>query len=157
MLGPKERSMEAFSQSGVRRITYSELRDKTKILRGSVQALMDLRKEGSIHYQGSLASDTVIISLCRTLELQADYKLVILAPDEAVPSNGELVWQVLVSVRDDWKGIRYPFDSAKNGLIVWVEQFLYNQAMNNCIDAAEWPRIEAALIEHHDEYRSRQN
>ena len=162
MLDPKSQVFSAFSEIGARRITFGQLREATRIKRGLGVVLEEFRTNGTVHYElgavGQIDDDTVI-ALCGTIWLKYNYKLTVLAPDEAEPTeDGQSVWQVLIHGTPDpvlaSEGHHFYSTNSLWAIAHQLRDFLYNSVSSSVVDEI-WPRVEAELKIFYDRYALR--
>lgn len=151
-----------FGRVTPRRTTFDRLRTATTIRRGLAGVLEEFRTEGKVHYElnadGQFDGDTVI-ALCTTIGLPDNYKLTVLAPDEAGPidDDGQPAWQVLVHGTPDpvlaSEGFRF---YAGEDFRARLRDLLYNSISSDVVDE-KWPYIDFRLEFLQSDYRGRQH
>lgn len=134
----------------VRRLTYEQLVQKTRIRRGLTRSLERLKAQGKIHYildsNGQIHGDTVV-SLCTVVDMGYDLKLVILDPDAAELLESKPTWQILVLDFLEESPYLEPkvFRSgASQNPLYSLKTWLYNNVSSTAVGES-WPKIEEAL------------
>ncbi|HEY4509669.1 MAG TPA: hypothetical protein VJC15_01635 [Candidatus Paceibacterota bacterium] len=163
MLDPKSKALSIlFGKTNARRLTFGQMREATRIKRGLGGVLEALRAEGKVYYElgasGQWTDDT-IIALCGTIWLKYNYKLTVLAPDEAAPTeDGQSVWQVLIHGTPDpvlaSEGHHFYPTNSLWAIAHQLRDFLYNSVSSSVVDET-WSRVEGELKIFYDRYALR--
>jgi len=161
----RELVLSKLSEGKVRRMTFSELKEATKISRGLVQALYELRVTGRVYFEWSndalrLLGDNTVMSLCSVIVLEGECRLTVLAPDEATPmfDRGGVeraVWNILVYTQHPDPVHVISWDTADfESLFRNLEDRLYNLISSSLVDETA-ERVEKELRVIYDAYHAR--
>ena len=137
-------------RGGVRSLAFAELQVLTEIGDELPVVLEELKSNGETYFNvdsGSM-NDGTVITLCTTIDMEDDLRLVALAPDDAVPMmSGLLVWQFFVlGSRPDlaMEGYRHQAGATFDVILGQLMLFLYKNINRSVVDNT-WQRIEVEL------------